>query len=75
MQKFKFQMKKIGGKLVAAATLGTASGMALAGGGGGPDLSSITTLFETYGPAVVALLIAYAVVRWSIKATGLVQPK
>lgn len=73
MQKIKFQLKKIGGKLAAVASISTVSGMALAGGGG-PDFSEITTMFTTYGPAVVALLIAWAVVRWSKKAATLANP-
>lgn len=43
--------------------------------GTGPDLSSITDLLAEYGPAVVALVIAFAVVLWSIKAAGLTKPR
>lgn len=44
-------------------------------GGGGPDLSSIVTEINAYKTAVVALVIAFAVVLWAIRAAGLAKPR
>ncbi len=59
-----------------AAAVGTgfmASGLALAQTG--PDVSAIESEFATYKIAVVGLVIAFAVVLWAIKASGLLKPR
>lgn len=79
--------KKIKGQLVSVAantkakayalgsTAMVATGSAMAGGGTGPDLSAVEAVFDEYKVAVVALIIAFAVVLWSIRAAGLAKPK
>lgn len=41
----------------------------------GPDVSAIESEFDTYKVAVVGLVIAFAVVLWAIKASGLLKPR
>ena len=67
--------KVYAGRAAAGGTALMASGAAFAGGGGGADLSAITTEINSYKVAVVALVIAFAVVLWSIRAAGLSKPR
>lgn len=39
------------------------------------DTSSITALFDDYKVAAVGLLIAFVVVLWALRATGLLKPR
>ena len=41
----------------------------------GPDLSAIESEVDGYKTAVVALVIAFAVVLWAIRAAGLAKPR
>lgn len=58
-----------------AASVALVSAPAFASGGTGVDTSSIEAVFDEYKGIAVGLLIAYIVVRWTLKATGLLQPK
>ena len=61
---------KVGtGLALTGATIGTAMAQTA------PDVSAIEAEFDTYKVAVVGLVIAFAVVLWSIKATGLLKPR
>ena len=48
---------------------------AFAGGGGGVDTSSILAVFDEYKAAAITLLIAFIVVLWALRATGLLKPR
>ncbi|GGD52532.1 hypothetical protein [Pseudoxanthomonas indica] len=62
--------------LVAGLTAMALAPMAFAGGGGGSGaLSTITGLFDEYGAEAVAATIAFIVVLWTLRATGLLKPK
>lgn len=57
------------GTALVGASIGTAMAQT------GPDVSAIEAEFDTYKVAVVGLVIAFAVVLWAIKATGLLKPR
>lgn len=63
----------------ATAKVGTASLIAFSSlpafAQSGPDVSAIEAEFDTYKVAVIGLVIAFAVVLWAIKATGLLKPR
>lgn len=40
-----------------------------------PDTSGIEATFDAYKLSVVSLVVAFAVVLWSIRAAGLLQPR
>lgn len=65
--------KSTAGRVATGTTAMVISGAAMAQGG--PDLSAITTEINQYKTAVVALVIAFAVVLWAIKAAGLAKPR
>lgn len=52
-----------------------AAPMAFAGGGGTGHLSGITAIFDEYGAEAVAVTIAFIVILWTLRATGLLKPK
>lgn len=41
----------------------------------GPDVSEIESKMDTYGVAAVGLVIAFAVILWGIRASGLLKPR
>lgn len=67
--------KNIGTKVAGTAIVATASLPAFAGGGGGVDTSSIESKMDEYGAAAVALAIAFAVILWGLRASGLLKPR
>lgn len=70
-------MKMARGKLTALnlAVLAFLVPMAAMAQTAAPDTSAITAEFDTYKVAVVALVIAFAVVLWAIRAAGLLKPR
>lgn len=44
-------------------------------GASGVDTSSILAVFDEYKTAAITLLIAFIVVLWALRATGLLKPR
>lgn len=61
--------------LYAALFAMAAAPMAFAGGGGTGHLSGITAIFDEYAAEAVGALVAFAVILWTLKATGLLKPR